>query len=95
MRMKKRSDDLIISEILGICERGARKTRIVYQANLNSTTVNRYLECLLETGMIEQSSCGSSYIYKTTIKGNELKSRICRLQSEMDELRTNMLNAEA
>lgn len=93
--MKKRSDDLIISEILDICETGARKTRIVYRANLNSTTVNRYLECLLETGMIEQSACGSSYLFKTTAKGNDLKDRICRLQSEMNELRANVLDAEA
>ncbi|MFB3764904.1 MAG: winged helix-turn-helix domain-containing protein [Methanotrichaceae archaeon] len=92
MRMKKRSDDLIISQILDICESGARKTRIVYQANLNSTTVNRYLECLIETGMIEQSNCGSSHLFKTTEKGEELKDKLSRLQTEMDELRTSVLN---
>lgn len=95
MRMKKRSDDLIISQILDICETGARKTRIVYQANLNSTTVNRYLECLMETGMIEQSNLGSSYLFTTTEKGSTLKNRLSRLQTEMDELRTTVLNAPA
>lgn len=95
MRTKKRSDDLIISQILDICKSGSRKTRIVYQANLNSTTVNRYLECLLETGMIEQSVSGSSYMYKTTVKGAELKDRLSRLQMEMDKLRTNLLSAIA
>ncbi len=93
MRMKKRSDDLIISQILNICETGARKTRIVYQANLNSMTVNRYLECLMETGMIEQSTLGSSYLFTTTEKGAELKNRLSRLQTEMDGLRTAVLNA--
>ncbi|MGA9100175.1 MAG: winged helix-turn-helix domain-containing protein [Methanotrichaceae archaeon] len=95
MRMKKRSDDLIISQILDICESGARKTRIVYQANLNSTTINRYLECLIETGMIEQSNHGASYLFKTTVKGAELKNRLSRLQTEMDELRTAVLNVQA
>lgn len=95
MRMKKRSDDLIISQILDICQTGSRKTRIVYQANLNSTTVNRYLECLMETGMIEQSSLGSSYLFTTTMKGSELKNRLSRLQTEMDELRTAVLSVPA
>ena len=95
MMMKKRSDDLIISQILNICESGARKTKIVYQANLNSTSVNRYLECLIETGMIEQSSYGSSYLFRTTEKGSELKDRLSRLQTEMNELRTAVLNASA
>ena len=93
--MKKRSDNLIISQILDICESGARKTRIVYQANLNSTTVNRYLECLIETGMIEQSNCGASHLFKTTVKGTELKDKLSRLQTEMDELRTAVLNVPA
>ncbi len=95
MRMKKRSDDLIIAQILGICESGARKTRIVYQANLNSTTVNRYLECLIETGMIEQSTCGASYMFKTTVKGIELNDKLSRLQMEMDELRITVLKVPA
>ncbi|MFB3765710.1 MAG: winged helix-turn-helix domain-containing protein [Methanotrichaceae archaeon] len=95
MRMKKRSDDLIIAQILEICQSGTRKTRIVYQANLNSTTVNRYLECLIENGMIEQSSYGSSYIFRTTEKGTELKNRMSRLQTEMNDLRTNALKATA
>jgi len=93
--MKKRSDDLIISQILDICESGARKTKIVYQANLNSTTVNRYLECLIETGMIEQSDYGASYLFKTTVKGAELKNRLSRLHTEMDELCTTVLNTQA
>lgn len=95
MMMKKRSDDLIISQILDICESGVRKTRIVYQANLNSTSVNRYLECLVETGMIEQSNHGSSYLFKTTEKGTDLKNRLSRLQTEMKELRTAVLNVPA
>ena len=39
----KRSRDLIISQILFICAKGANKTRIVYQANLNFRTVDPYL----------------------------------------------------
>ncbi len=95
MRTKKRSDDLIIAQILEICQSGARKTRIVCQANLNSTMVNRYLKCLIENGMIEQSRYGSSFLFKTTMKGIELKHRMSRLQTEMDELRAAVLKAIA
>lgn len=43
----KRSRQEIISQILEICTKGASKTKIVYQANLNFKTVNPYLELLI------------------------------------------------
>lgn len=36
----KRNRNEIISEILRVCMKGASKTRVVYQANLNFRTVN-------------------------------------------------------
>ncbi len=95
MKMKRRSDDLIISQILDICKNGARKTRIVYQANLNSTTVNRYLENLIKTGMITKSDNGSNVMFKTTIKGVELRNKLNRLHIEMAELHTSVFDVPA
>ena len=43
MTSKKRTNDVIASEILKICVNGASKTRIVYQANLNFLTAKPYL----------------------------------------------------
>lgn len=86
LKMKKRSDELIIAQILHICENGALKTRVTYQANLNYNTVNRYLNWLLANGMITKSTNGSRAIFKTTFDGNELKNRINRLHKEMDQL---------
>lgn len=67
----KRSRDVIITQILGICSKGATKTKIVYQANLNFKTVNPYIELLTKNGMIDIKE-GQNKIYETTGKGTEL-----------------------
>jgi predicted transcriptional regulator len=85
-KMKKRSDEIIIAQILYICEEGALKTRVIYQANLNSSTVNRYLDWLIDKGMIIKSTKGSRAVFKTTYRGYELKDKINRLQTELGEL---------
>jgi predicted transcriptional regulator len=67
----KRSRDVIITQILGICSNGANKTRIVYQANLNFKTVNPYIELLTKNGMINIKA-GQNKVYETTDKGTKL-----------------------
>ena len=57
----------IMVDILSVARSGARKTEIVYKANLNFTRVERYIPFLEERGLMENS--GS--IYKTTEKGGE------------------------
>jgi len=86
MRVNRRTDDLIASQILGICENGAGKTKIIYQANLNSTTTKYYLKNLMKNGLITEISFGSRIIYKTTFKGSELKDKHMRLQRELADL---------
>ncbi len=68
----KRSRHTIISRILDVCNSGASKTRIVYQANLNFRTVNPYIELLTKNGLIE-SKDGRTILYKTTDKGLKLQ----------------------
>ena len=86
MTSKKRTNDVIASEILKICVNGARKTRIVYQANLNFSTAKPYLYRFIERGLLEVIPMGSKIVYKTTPKGMDLKERLERVQREIGEL---------
>jgi len=62
----------IASDILDICQGGANKTRIVYQANLNFKTVNTYLDLLTEKGLLVVDLSAPSKLYRTTEKGSSL-----------------------
>lgn len=67
-RFKERRGKLdIMVDILSVTRSGARKTEIVYKANLNFTRIERYLPFLKERGLMVNS--GS--IYRTTEKGEE------------------------
>lgn len=92
--MMRRSGDLIMSQILGICEEGARKTKIIQQANLNSQRVDRYLEILIGRGFITKTTIGSRAFYKTTYKGIQLKEKFERLQSKMEGLNKTLFDAK-
>lgn len=43
----------ICHDILEVAESGAKKTQLVYKANLNFRMVDRYLELLIDAGHIE------------------------------------------
>ena len=95
MRTKKRDDNLIASQILEICQNGAGKTKILYQANLNSYKVNQYLNNLINSGFIEEVPMGRRVIYRTTSDGQELKKKLDELQNEIEQLHANLFKAEA
>ena len=59
-----RSSFEIIAEILNSAKNGAKKTRIMYSCGLSYRFVQKYLDLLLDTGLL---SVGSSY--QTTDKG--------------------------
>jgi len=59
-----RSSFDIIAEILKTSKKGAKKTRIMYSCGLSYRFVQKYLELLLETGLLSMESC-----YQTTDKG--------------------------
>ena len=77
----KRSREVIITQILGICSKGATKTRIVYQANLNFKTVNPYMELLIKNGMIGIKE-GRNKVYETTNKGTGCLENFKIIQKE-------------
>lgn len=86
MNQKRRTNDIITSQILKLCLNGATKTRIVYQANLNSRSAKPYIEQLINNELMEAVPAGKRIIYKTTPKGAELTRVFNQFHSEMDKL---------
>lgn len=74
----RRSKYEICADILRATLSGAKKTRVVYAANLNFNLLNRYLPRLTERGFIEATDDGR---YFTTQKG-------ARFLKEYDDLLT-------
>ena len=67
---QKRDRTQINADILRICLPGAKKTHIVYQANLNFKILKTYLHRLTNAGLLEKAldryyttDAGTKYIY--------------------------------
>jgi predicted transcriptional regulator len=79
VRFKERRGKIeLVIDILSVALDGARKTEIVYKANLNFTRIDRYIPFLEDRGLMENSGP----IYKTTEKGKEF----LREYEKMEEL---------
>ncbi len=78
----RRNDLDICADILNVAKSGARKTQIVYQANLNFKIVKRYLERLTNGGMLDSEE---SRFY-TTEKGVDFIDNYRALISPMKTL---------
>jgi len=73
---ERRSDVKIMVEMLNITLNGARKTEIVYKANLNFRQVQKYLDFLIGKGLMELNvSRGKKKSYRTTEKGKAFIKR--------------------
>ena len=88
----KRSREMIMQSILEVCAHGASKTRIVYQSNLNFTTVNSYMTQLLDSSLLEVEQ-GESTLYKTTKKGAELMKCFKQHHDEISRLSSVLAHA--
>jgi len=71
----------IIADILSVAMEEAKKTEIVYRANLNFKRAGKYLLYLEEKGLIENGNMGREY--KTTEKGREF---LCDYQKAKERL---------
>ncbi len=71
MYATRRNNLDIAADILRTAHSGARKTRIVYQANLNFKIVKRYLKTLIRNGLLLHDPPR----YYTTPKGVTYLSR--------------------
>lgn len=67
---KKRSEIEIFADILRVAKCGAKKSHIVYKANLNFRIVKDYLSILEKSGLIIGPQ-GVNNLFNTTEKGVE------------------------
>ncbi len=78
----KRSQFQIIARILEIAMgRGATKTALVYNANLNFSLILKYIRLLERKGMLERVQISPVSIYRTTAQGAEALRAITRATS--------------
>lgn len=84
MESKRRTDDKIICLILEICQSGALKTNIIHGARLNYTTVSRYLDILVKSGMITELGRKPTIMFKTTSKGSRFKKKLVCMYSQIN-----------
>lgn len=77
---QRRSDIEIIGEMLKIGENGAGKTKIMYNANLSYSQIQKYLGFLMSQGFIDKMEMGNpSVTYRVTESGLKLLESISSL----------------
>ncbi len=73
----------IIADILSVVKGGARKTRIMYQANLSYKLLILYLRFVREAGLVSTQGKGS---YALTQKGYEFLERYKRYSERYEQV---------
>jgi len=73
----RRNDLDICADILKVSKAGAKKTHIVYRANLNFKIVKKYLSRLIDNGFLMDGS--DNGIFVTTEKGSDFLEQYARL----------------
>jgi predicted transcriptional regulator len=92
-RRRYRSRIQIAADILEIAKDGSRKTRIMYQGNLSLDLLQKYLDMLVNFGLLEVRGSEKSYI--ATEKGRRFLEDYRELQkySEMVEVKRHSLES--
>ncbi len=73
----RRNDLDICADILKVSRAGAKKTHIVYRANLNFKIVKKYLSRLIDNGFLLDGS--ENGIFVTTERGSDFLEQYARL----------------
>lgn len=79
----------IIADILSVVKDGARKTRIMYQANLSYKLLTVYLRFVREAGLVSTRS-GRSYVL--TQKGHEFLEKYKQFSQRSEQLEMALKN---
>jgi predicted transcriptional regulator len=79
----RRNDLDICADILVAAKNGAKKTHIVYRANLNFRIVKAYLRRLLEIGLLRFSS--DNHLFTTTEEGFNFLRRYNDLKTPLGD----------
>lgn len=61
-QIRHRSGEEIVADILSVIFDGARKTRIMYGANLSYALTSKYLSKLIECGLIQHDEDAKKYV---------------------------------
>lgn len=77
----RRNDLDICADILKVSKAGAKKTHIVYRANLNFKIVKKYLSRLIDNGFLMDGS--DRGIFVTTERGSDFLEQYARLTIPM------------
>jgi len=73
----RRNDLDICADILKVSKAGAKKTHIVYRANLNFKIVKKYLSRLIDNGFLLDGSENGTFV--TTERGSDFLEQYARL----------------
>ncbi len=74
----RRNDLDICADILKVSKAGAKKTHIVYKANLNFKIVKKYLSRLIDSGFLMDRS--ENGVFVTTDRGSDFLEQYARLR---------------
>jgi len=77
--VERRNRLQITAEILRIAKIGAKKTHIVFKANLNHALLESYLKTLEGQGLVERT--GPRNLIRTTEKGLQFVKQFANLQA--------------
>jgi predicted transcriptional regulator len=78
---KRRSEIEILTEILQMARRSPKKTTLLYKANLNHNLLNKYLNFLIEKGLLVRDNG----VYSITDKGYEFLALSQKLQKLLEK----------
>ena len=81
----------IIADILSIASSGAKKTHIMYQANLSYKLLCRYLGEVVDAGLV---GCDDGDLYVLTPKGKEFLSKYQEYYDQNRHLKEQLSNAQ-
>jgi len=79
----------IIADILAVVRGGARKTHIMYQANLSFTLLKRYLGEVLEAGL---AWCDKENHYQITQRGRDFLERFTNYSRRYEQVEVELNN---
>jgi len=90
-KFKNRSGLEILASIISAALGGARKTHVMYRANLSHSQLQRYLAFLEVRGLVRmiESPSGNASIYKSTEKGVQFLRDYERLGKYLDARNSN------
>jgi len=79
----------IIAAVLRVIGEGAKKTHVMYGANLSYRLVSRYLNWVVRAGLV-RTVRGSGSLYKVTAKGQRFLERYEEFSEHREKLRERM-----